>query len=185
MKSKFLILMLLASASISASEKQEKFRFIDFQECFQKSTYGEDARKHLEGAVQKLQEVVDDTKSQLEAVSKKLEDQDYVDGLSPDAEQALVGERQQLSERLNMISAQGNQALQYEQQAIQASLEKHLSEIAAIYGPENKLNAILPKQIGIYWNKALDITDIFIELLNKKIEEEKAAEASSTEKEEK
>ncbi|MFA6502608.1 MAG: OmpH family outer membrane protein, partial [Parachlamydiales bacterium] len=87
---------------------------VNFMTVITDSKYGKSEQEQLENIKKQWTKLIEETDKELQDVSTKLEDQDYLDGLSPEAEDELKAKKQNL---LQDISKYQNQLYQILNQA--------------------------------------------------------------------
>jgi outer membrane protein len=123
---------------------------------------------------------MEDTEKQLKEMNDQLQNKDFLDGLSPDAEQKMKEKFAQLNEEYNRYNQQYYQFLNQGQykiiQTIAGGINGAADKIASIKG----YNMILNKQACFFYNPALDVTNDVVKEMDKAFDDEakKAAAAA-------
>src|SRR5947208_17045574 len=72
--------------------------FVNFKTCIEKSKQGQHEKNAFDALKKQMSDALEKTEKELDEIAKKLEDQDYMDGLSPTAEEELKIKFQGLSQ---------------------------------------------------------------------------------------
>ena len=101
-----------SAGAIEAKEKQNHFGVVNFSTCITESKYGKFEQKNLDSIHKQMGAMIEDTEKQLREISEKFEDSEYLDSLSPKAEEELLLKKQALEEDLNRYHTQRYQIVQ-------------------------------------------------------------------------
>jgi outer membrane protein len=116
--------------------------------------------------------LIEETEKELKNIAAKFEDQEYLDGLSPEAEQELKIKYKTLNEDLAKYQGQlyqiMNQANMFFYQKLSSLVAKASEKIAN----DKKLTIVLNKEICFYHEPSMDITSLVISEMNKNFESE-------------
>jgi Skp family chaperone for outer membrane proteins len=157
----------------------EKEGIVNFVNCVTDTKLGKQEQATLETMRKQFVTLMEDTEKQLKEISEKMQDKDYLDGLSPDAEQKMKEKFGQLSEEYSRYQQQYYQFVNQGQmkvgQAVFASINKAAEKIAASKG----YTKIANKDMYFYYAPSLDITADVIKEMDKTFEEEVKKQAAA------
>lgn len=184
MKKKLLLLAVvfgLASGSISAIEASV-LGVVNFTTCITDSKYGKNEQNQLENIKNQWSSLIEQTEKDLKDVMAKFDDQEYLDGLSPEAEQDLKLKYKSLNEDMAKYQNQLYQVLNQAQYLFIQKMQGYISKASEQVAQKKNLNIVLNKEACFYNQSDLDITKLVItemdknfeiDLKNKKISENK------------
>lgn len=162
---KFYLLATLASLQLFGAEP--KVGIVNFVNCVTESKLGQQEQSSLEGMHKQFTSLLSDTEKKLKEISGKLQDKDYLDGLSPEAEQELKGEWAQLSEEMNRYNQQYYQFMQQGQNKIIQTVVGGINQAAEKLAATKGYSMIINKEACFFYDTKLDITSEIIEEMNK------------------
>lgn len=168
MKKCILLLSIISAALLSKAPAQElAIGFVNFKKCVEGSKHGRQERDTLESLQKKMTEQLQKTDRELAEVTGKLEDQDYVDGLSPAAEEELKTRAQALNEELMRLQNQYYQFLNQANYKIVQDMRDYVSKAAEKVRSQNNLSIILNEEIAFAAVPSLDFTAAVVEEMDK------------------
>lgn len=159
----------LVSMPLTAASKQE-IALVDFGTCIQESKYGKREIESFENLKKQLHAILDDAEKQLNDVITKLQDQDYLDGLSPAGEQELKQKFQALSEELNRYQAQYYQIMQQANMRIVQAMSVQINKASEAVARGQKIPVVMNKEAAFYFEPNLDITNSVVKQMDKEFE---------------
>lgn len=168
MKKFFFILSLSTMALVTRLPAQDlAIGFVNFKKCVDESKHGRQERDTLESLQKKMTEQLQNTDGELAEVAGKLQDQDYMDGLSPTAEEELKTKAQALNEELMRFQNQYYQFMQQANYKIVQDLRDFVSKAAEKVRSENELSLILNEESAFASVPSLDFTDAVVAEMDK------------------
>ncbi|MFI5334146.1 MAG: OmpH family outer membrane protein, partial [Chlamydiales bacterium] len=103
---------------------------VNFGNCVTDSKLGKQEQASFEALKKQLSSLLEDTEKQLNEISTKLNDQEFMDGLSPEGEEELKNKFQNLNEELNRYQSQYYQVLNQANMRIIQMLSTSISTAA-------------------------------------------------------
>jgi outer membrane protein len=170
--SKILCLSLISSILIAAEEG-----IVNFNKCISESKKGKQEQATLETLKNQMTSMMEETEKQLTDISQKLNDPEYMDGLSPEAETELKNRFGALSEEMNRSQNQFYQVMQQANSRIMQQLAQEASLSAEKVAKDKKLSKVVTKEAYFYYNKDLDVTDLVIADMDKRFETQQKTQA--------
>jgi len=170
MKNKFAVLLTLAAAAIScgcfaldakSSDLQVsalKLRVVDFKKAVESSKHGKEEQTHFEALKKQMESVLEEKDKALNEIAAKLEDPDYMDGLSHEAEKELRHKYRVGGQELSQIESQYYQALSQANTKILQNLNTLVSDAVKQVAKNQKIDVVLREDSAFYSDDALDIT---------------------------
>jgi len=169
----------LASPLLSVV-KGSSFGIVDFMTCIQESKVGKQEQEGFEALRNQMQSMLQDAERQLQDVAQKLNDPEYMDGLSPEGEKDLKNRFQALSEELQRYQSQYYQVLQQAYMKLNQSIDMKINTASNAVAKDYKIPLILKKEAVFFYDEKFDITQMVITKMNEEFEQnQKLAKAES------
>lgn len=178
MKTRNLLLTLAAlvtfsSARLSASEPEANFGVVNFATCITESKYGKFEQKNLDSIQKQMSSMIEDTEKQLREISSKFEDSEFLDSLSPKAEEELLLKKQALEEDLNRYHSQRYQILQQANYQLFHRISASITKASEAVAKNNKLGFVVNKEACFYYSPKTEVTQLVIDEMDKNFEVDK------------
>lgn len=174
---KWIALTALSLASLNLCAAEQKVGIVNFQNCVTESKIGKQEQASFEGMRKQFASLLEDNEKQLKEIAEKLQDKDYLDGLSPEAEEEMKGKWVQLNEEKERYSQQYYQFMNQGQykiiQAVVGGINTAAEKIAASKG----FTMIINKEACFYYAPTLDVTTDVIKEMDKRYEDEAKKQA--------
>lgn len=149
--------LVLGLGQLSAEEL--KLGFVNFRICLDKSKQGQQEKQAFEALKKQMQETLEGTDKELADLAKKLEDQEYLDTLSPSAEEELKQRFHGLSQEFSRYQAQYYQLMNQANYKMFQSLHEQVAVAAGHIREKQDLSMILNEESVFAFAPALDITE--------------------------
>ncbi len=147
---------------------------VNFTTCLTESKYAKNEQEQFENIKKQWSSLIEDTEKELQDVTSKLEDQDYLDGLSPEALDELKQKQTALNENVmkyqNQLYQILNQANYFFIQKMSTTISKASEKIAR----DKKLDLVLNKEACFYNDPKMDVTTLVLKELDTNFEKEAA-----------
>ncbi len=167
---KWLFLTCLAAGSLSAAEH---VGVVNFTDCVTNSKVGQEEQSRFEGMKKQLGSHLEQTEKEMNDLASKLNDPEYLDGLSPEAEKDLKEKIARLNEEFSRYQNQYYQVLNQANMKVVQLLSSKVNAASEVIAKEKKLNLVLHKDVCFYYSSSLDITTDVIACMDKNYEQEK------------
>lgn len=141
--------------------------FVNFKACIEKSKQGIQEKNAFEALRKQMSEALEKTDNELAAMAGKLEDQDYMDGLSPTAEEELKNQFQTLSQEYSRYQNQFYQLLNQANYKMLQTLHDEVSVAAEKVRAGHNLSLLLNEESAFAHAASLDFTHAVIEQMDK------------------
>lgn len=161
----------LTSAGFAVN-KGSNFAIVDFSTCIAESKYGKKEQSNFESIKNQLQSMVEDSEKRLSEETAKLQDHDYLDSLSPDAENELRMRYQALAEEHQRYQNQYYQVLNQANMRVVQAMAAHITNASQEVAKELKIPLVVNKEAAFYYDANFDMTALVIERMNKNFEVE-------------
>jgi outer membrane protein len=171
---KKLTVIFLAAASIfcfrGVNAADLTIGFVNFKSCIEKSKHGQHEKNAFEALKKQMSDALEKSDAELEEIAKKLEDQDYMDGLSPTAEEELKNKFQLLSQEYARYQNQFYQLLNQANYKMLQTMHEEVSLAAEKVRESNHLSLMLNEDSAFAHISSLDYTLAVIEQMNKQFD---------------
>lgn len=158
---KHFLLSLLASSVMSTGAfalDAGAVGVVNFGNCVTDSKIGKQEQASFEALKKQLSSLLEDTEKQLSEISTKLNDQEFMDGLSPEGEEELKNKFQNLNEELNRYQSQYYQVLNQANMRIIQMISSNISAAAERVAKEKKLTMVINKEACFFYSPQLEVT---------------------------
>lgn len=167
---KFFIYSLLIATllpCLAFAEENFKVGIVNFTTCIEKSYLGQEESKKLEDLRSEMISMLEAKQKDFQEVAEKLNNPDYMDALAPDAEAELQTKAQNLSQELQYLGQQSDQAIQQAQMKMLQNVKAEIDNAAAYIAREKNLDFIINKDSCFYFKRPCEITQLVINELNR------------------
>lgn len=160
--------MPLSAADTGSNQavRQVKIGVVDFKASIEKSKLGKQEQQNFENLKKQMETVLEEKEKGLNDLATKLNDVDYLDSLTPEAETELKRKFRAINQELSQQQAQYYQALNQANvkiiQKIQETIEKASEKVAKDLG----LDVVLNDEGTFYYSDALNVTDKVVAALD-------------------
>ncbi len=178
---KLFTLAALTCISMQLCAAEQKVGIVNFSSCITESKLGKQEQNAFETMRKQFISLVEDNDKQLREINDKLQDKDYLDGLSKEAEEGMHAKAAQLSEELNRYQQQFYQFMHQGQNKIMQTVVGGINHAAEQLASTKKYDVILNKEACFFSSPALDVTSEIVKEMDKhfEIEEKKQAAAAA------
>ncbi len=170
-------LFLICTGSIVAAENGN-LGVVNFASCITDSKYGKKEQENLESLRKQMASLMENTEKELKDISAKFEDTEYLDSLSPKAEEELKAKFQALQEDLGRYQNQFYQVLNHANYQMIQKLSGAISAAAEKVASKNALKYVINKEACFYISPDLDVTTSVISEMDKNFELDKSKNVS-------
>ncbi|MCB1084892.1 MAG: OmpH family outer membrane protein [Chlamydiia bacterium] len=175
-----LIAALFSLAAIKGSAENIPYGIVNFPNCVTESKYGKQEQESFEKLRDQITTLMGDYESQLNEIATKFNDPEFVDSLSPEAEQELKAKFQTLSEELNRTQNQYMQVMQQANMKLMQTMKGHISTASEAIAKKRKLPMVVQEEACFYFNPSFDITKSVIEEMDKRFDQENKKDPAKT-----
>lgn len=170
--------LFLSAAPCSASDvpSNPKVAVIDFKKCVEQSKLGKQEQGNFEALKKQMEKSLEEKEKEYNELAGKLNDPDYLDSLSPEAETELKRKFRALNQDMQQIQAQFYQTLQQTNFKIIQKLQEEVKKAAATYAEKNKIDFIANEEGSFYANPKLEISTDIVAIMDQRFEKDKLEE---------
>lgn len=178
----FIVLSMVGlTTSAFAAEPAMTFGIVNSMTCFNESKLGKQEQANLEGMKKQMGSLMEDTEKKLSEITTKLNDAEYLDGLSPEGEAELKANYQALSEQMGRYQNQYYQVLNQAHMKIGQTVGASINAASERVAKQKKLTMVVNKDACFFYNAQLDVSNLIVAEMDKLFDEEaKKVQATPT-----
>lgn len=156
-------------SNVQADSKMS-FGIVNYDQCLQESKYGKLEQKNFEAIRTQMMNKIGEVEKELRDISEKKKDPEYMDGLSPKAEEEFNMKYQALSEDMSRLQGQYYQLLQQGQYQMGMKIFQNIEQASKKVADQKDLKFVIGKNLIFYYDEELDVTSMIIDQMNKNYE---------------
>jgi outer membrane protein len=143
---------------------------VNFATCITESKSGKKEQENMENIRNQMSSLIQETETQLKELSGKFEDTEFLDSLSPKAEEEMKIKFQTLQEDLGRYQNQFYQVLQHAQYQLIQKMSGSIAKAAEVVAKDKHLDYVMNKEACFYIRPDLDVTSSVITQMDKSYE---------------
>jgi outer membrane protein len=170
MKRNFIPVLLTAiglSTAAFSADPGPNFGIVNFGTCVSDSKLGKQEQASFESLKKQMANLLEETEKQLNDLAAKFNDPEYLDGLSPQAEEELKNKFRTLNEDLGRYQNQYYQVMNQANMRIVQTLSTSINAASEKVARDKKLNMVVNKDACFYYIPALDVTPLVVAEMDK------------------
>ncbi|MES2274038.1 MAG: OmpH family outer membrane protein [Chlamydiota bacterium] len=156
----------MIAGSVSAAETPI-IGVVNFSTCITGSKIGQKEQENMENIRKQMSSLIEDTEKELKEIAVKFEDTEYLDSLSPKAEEDLKVKFQTLQEDLSRYQNQFYQVLNHANYQMIQKMSSSISKAAEKVAKQKSLEYVMNKEACFYIRPDLDVTTVVISEMDK------------------
>ncbi len=160
----------VAACSISFSLAANATSVVNFSTCITDSKFGKKEQENFENLRKQLSALIEDTEKELKEISAKFEDSEYLDSLSPKAEEEMKARFQTLNEDLSRYQGQFYQVMQQANMQLIHKMSSQIARASEKVAKDKKIDYVINKEACFYYRPELDMTQQVITEMDKNFE---------------
>ena len=157
-------------ATSGAAAENPLIGVVNFATCITESKAGKKEQESMDSMRKQMSTLIEDTEKELKEIATKFEDTEYLDTLSPKAEEELKTKFQSLQEDLGRYQNQFYQVLNHANYQMIQKMSSTISKAAEGVAGEKRLDYVMNKEACFYIRPDLDVTSLVIEKMNENFE---------------
>ena len=165
-----LALLAICTSGFSASEPKASVGIVNFTSCLTDSKLGKQEQASFDSLKNQMTSLIQDTEKKLQDLAAKSNDSEYMDGLSPEAEEEMKAQYGALSEEMNRYQGQYYQVMNQAQMRLVQAVGSSVQEASEAVAKNKKLSMIMNKEACFFTNATLDVTNLVIAEMDKQFE---------------
>jgi len=164
-KSFFLATAAATALSAQAFAADTQVGIVNFAACMTDSKLGKQEQANFENLKKQMGTLLEDTEKQLQELASKFNDQEFLDGLSPEAEAEMKGKFQALNEDLQRYQNQYYQVMNQANMRVMQVMSNAISEASEKVAKSKKLGMVVNKEACFFYSTGLEVTpDVIVEM---------------------
>lgn len=175
------ILSTFIIATTSYAAENSAIGVVNFSSCIVESKAGKKEQENMENIRKQMSTLIEDTEKEVREISAKFEDTEFLDSLSPKAEEEMKLKYQTLQEDLNRYQNQFYQVLQQAQYQLYQKLSGNIAKAAEAVAREKNLDYVINKEACFYIRSDLDVTDSVVGEMDRFFDQEAKKVAENAE----
>lgn len=183
MKKSILIpLVMTAALGLSTqifSETQAAVGVVNFATCVTDSKVGKQEQASFDSLKKQMGSLLEDTEKQLTEISQKFNDPEYMDGLSPEAEEEMKNKYRALSEEMSRYQNQYYQVLNQANMRIMQTISGVINTASEKVAKDKHLSVVINKEACFFFSPQLEITPLIVAEMDKSYEQELKNQAAA------
>lgn len=173
-----LLTTLFCLSSFKSFTEEIPYGIVNFGSCVTDSKHGKQEQESFEKLRKQMTTLMTDIENQLNEIATKFQDPEFIDSLSPEAEQEMKARFQTLNEELNRYQNQYMQVMQQANMKLMQTMNNHISKASESIAKKKKIPMIVREEACFFYDPSFDITASIIEEMDKNhSKESKAIEA--------
>ncbi|PCI95818.1 hypothetical protein COB11_01085 [Candidatus Aerophobetes bacterium] len=178
----FVLCLLCAGKPALHADSKNDIGIVNFATCVTESKLGKQEQEAMENIKTQMSHLIKDIEEQLQDLTGKLSDSDYLDGLSPEGEQELKMKFGQLREEHERYQQQFYQVMQQANMKLVQTVSSYVNAATGKIAKAKKLSLVVNKDACFSFDENFDITQIVIDEMDKSFDELQAQAVSKAEK---
>lgn len=166
-------LSLMGSACAAAPEAPSTVGIVNFAQCIADSKLGKQEQTSFEALKKQMSSLLEDTEKQLSEISGKFNDPEYLDGLSPEAEEELKTKFRTLNEEYSRYQNQYYQVLNQANMRIVQTMGQSINTAAEKVAKEKHLSMVINKDACFFFNTSLEVTPLVVVEMDRIFDQQK------------
>jgi len=162
-----LLTCLSLTAGGFAADAQGSVGVVNFVSCVTESKVGKQEQASFESLKKQMLNLLEDTEKQLTDINTKLNDKEYLDGLSPEAEDEMKGKFRHLNEELGRYQNQYYQVLNQANMKLIQVMSTNINNASERVAKEKHLGMIVNKDACFFYAPQLDVTNLVVAEMDK------------------
>ncbi len=167
---KFFLLAAFALGLSAVAAETPIIGVANFAACITESKAGKKEQENMESMRKQMSTLIEDTEKELKEISVKFEDTEYLDSLSPKAEEELKTKFQTLQEDLGRYQNQFYQVLNHANYQMLQKMSNAISKAAEKVASQKNLDYVMNKEACFYIRPDFDVTSLVIAEMDKTFE---------------
>lgn len=143
-----------------------KVGVINFKQAVERSKLGKEEQASFEALKKQAEQVLQDKEKQMGEIASKLDDPDYLDSLSPEAEAELKHRFRMLNQELAQQQQQLYQTLSQANFKVVQKLTDTVNKAAQKVAEDKKLDLVINEDACFFFAETLDITDAAVQVMD-------------------
>jgi outer membrane protein len=140
---------------------------VNLSACMSESKLGKKEQENLQAMQNQMISIIETTDKELREIAAKFDDPEYLDSLSPKAEEELKKKQGELSGDMSRYQNQFYQVMQQTQQQVYQKIIANITKASAKVAEQKELDYVLNRESCFYIHPDRDVTNIVISEMDK------------------
>ncbi|MDN3509487.1 MAG: OmpH family outer membrane protein [Candidatus Neptunochlamydia sp.] len=162
-----LLTTLFCLSSFKSFTEEISYGIVNYGNCVINSKYGKQEQESFEKLREQMTKLMTDIEKQLNNIAIKFQDPEFIDSLSPEAEQEMKARFNSLNEELNRYQNQYMQVMQQANMKLMQTMNNHISKASETIAKKKKIPIVVKEEACFFYNPSFDITTSIIEQMDK------------------
>jgi len=162
------------------AQEHPSFGVVNLSTCITESKYGKQEQEVMEKIKVQMSALINDVEKRLQDLNSKLNDPEFCDSLSPEAEKDLHNRYQTSKEERDSYHNQYMQLIQRANMNLMEVMDNHIAKASKILAERKQLSVIARGEVYFFYNPNYDITADIIEEMDKDFDKQKKIEPGKT-----
>lgn len=165
-------------AAAADAPAQLKVCIVNFKTCVDQSKIGKEEQSSFEALRKQMESALGDKEKIMNDYANKLNDADYLDSLSPEAETDLKRKSRALNQELQQIQGQFYQTLSQANMKIVQNLQEAVGQASKVVAEKKNIDLIVNEETAFFVNAKYDISNDVIAEMDHQYEKEQESKKS-------
>lgn len=179
-----LLTSLFCLFSVASFAQDIPYGIVNFADCVTESKYGKQEQDAFENVKTQMTTLMTDIEKQRNEVAAKFQDPEFIDSLSPEAEQELKARFQTLHEELGHYQNQYMQVMQQANMKLMQVMNNHVATASQAIAKRKKIPMVVREEACFFYDPSFDVTPEVIKEMDKSFDKnnQKTAQAEQAKK---
>lgn len=162
----FFLSTLCASTLCAADSQPSKIGIVNAKKCLEESKFGKQEQANFEKMKVQMESVLMEKEKAYEDIENKLNDEDYLDSISSEAEAELKRKKRTMKQDAMQLQNQYMQTLQQANAKVIQKLSETVNVASEQVAKEAGYDIIINDEATSYFNKQLDVSDRIVKKMD-------------------
>jgi outer membrane protein len=159
-------------ATLTAAPSKAPFGVVNFSTCIFESKYGKQEQEGFESVKAQMTNLIEDMEKQINEITEKFNDPDYMDSLAPEAEAELKAKYQSMMEEHGRYQNQFYQVMNQVNMKLIQTMSNHINQASETVAKNQQIPLVINKESCFFYDEKYDITSAVIDSMDKTYEVE-------------
>jgi len=169
----------LCAGTLTAAEPKTSVGVVNFAHCMSESKLGKQEQASFESIKTQMTSLLEDTEKQINEIATKFNDPEYMDGLSPEAEEEMKNKFRALNEEMSRYQNQYYQVLNQANMKVIQTMGESIQKASEKVASNKKLTMVINKEACFFYTSALDVTDLVVTEMDRIYDQNNAKTATN------
>ena len=166
---------LLSAATAPAQGKSLRIGVVNFKQCVENSKLGKHEQANFENLKKQMESVLGEKEKTMNDMANKMNDPDYLDSISPEAETELKRKFRAMSQEIGQQQQEYMQVLQQTNMKVVQKLNELVTKASSKIAKDDNFDIILNEEASFSYLPDLDISPRVIAILDADFDKEQQA----------